>query len=149
MAHQQPHRDDFGNAQRTFDVRDRDRDVRKNEEFGSRTATDPVSNYAYGSRGSGGYGAPGGGSDYGATGFEYSTQYGTTGTAPGYGSPAGFDSSGTAVYGTTGAGAGQWGREANVERGGAGERNRNRNRNRDMDRDMEMDMNVNMGRDQK
>ncbi|RDX79354.1 hypothetical protein CR513_40234, partial [Mucuna pruriens] len=102
MAQQQPRRDEFGLDQRDYDVRDGDREVRTNDdekdrwrdEYGSRVSIDPVANYAYGNIGSGGYGAPptGGpyaGPNYGASGFEYSTAYGTTGTAP------------TAGYGTT------------------------------------------------
>ena len=56
-------------------------------QFGSRTAIDPVANYAYGNIGSGGYGAPPtgepyAGPNYAASGFEYSTAYGTIGAAP-------------------------------------------------------------------
>lgn len=145
MAQQQPRRErqEFGNAQRDYDVRDRN--VRKNDdemdrwkdEFGSRATADPVASYAYGNIGSGGYGAPptGGpyaGADYGASGFEYSTAYGTTGAAPGYGVPPG--------------GAVQRGREGNVDRGGDdGGMNMDMN-NVNMDRDMDNMNNMNMGR---
>lgn len=126
---QQNHRDEFGNDQRAYDVRHRDLDVVKNNDeadrwrnqFGSRTAIDPVANYAYGN---GGYGAPPtgepyAGPNYAASGFEYSTAYGTIGAAPVYGAP-------TEGHGTADRGRGD------------GERNKN----------MDMNRNRNMGRDQ-
>ncbi|BAT74791.1 hypothetical protein VIGAN_01255000 [Vigna angularis var. angularis] len=95
MAHQQPNREESGTDQRDYDVRHNNPDICKNndewdrwrDEFGSRTAIDPVANYAYGNIGNAGYGAPptGGpysGPNYGASGFEYSTAYSTTGTPP-------------------------------------------------------------------
>ncbi|KAK8472064.1 hypothetical protein PHAVU_002G102750 [Phaseolus vulgaris] len=103
MAQQQLNREKFGTDQRDYDVRHNNPDICKNndeldrwrDEFGSRTTVDPVANYAYGNIGNGGYGAPptGGpysGTNYGASGFEYSTTYSTTGAPPGYGTaPAG------------------------------------------------------------
>lgn len=146
MAQQQPRREEFQHISRTDD---RERDVDKNvDEFGTRTATDPVAPYAYGSTaenagGGAAGGAYGGGNmqgDYGGgtgtTGYnyEYTAVYGTPGAgaaaAPGYDANTG--STATTGYGTAGvdaaaaAGGGQWGRAENTDRGG-----RNRNMGRD------------------
>ncbi|KAJ1395893.1 hypothetical protein SESBI_32979 [Sesbania bispinosa] len=143
MAQQQPRREEFQNHTedvRTEDVRDRDRDrdVNKNDEFGTRTATDPVAPYAYGTMGNVGlgYGGAAGGDATGAYGgmgdanvtteYRYTAVYGTTGMPPGYAANTGA----TTGYGTAGvgvdAGGGQWGQEANTT--GSGDTGRNRNK---------------------
>ncbi|CAJ1939741.1 unnamed protein product [Sphenostylis stenocarpa] len=91
----QQNREEFGHDQRDYDGRHNNPDICKNndewdrwrDEFGSRTTMDPVASYAYGNIGSAGYGAPPTGgpytaTNYGASGFEYSTAYSTTGTPP-------------------------------------------------------------------
>jgi len=129
MAQHQLNRDEYGNDQRDYGVRHNNPDICKNneegdrwrDELGSRTGRDPVADYAYGNIGKGGYGAPptGGpytGTNYGASGFEYSTAYSTTAAPPGYGTdPAG---------------------QGNADGGGDSGRNMtnvNINRNKDMD----------------